>query len=131
MKPKRIIIFSIAVGIGLIFWAMLLPPETGPTLNKNARCRVVLMLRLQTEIKNYQYKFGSYPTGNYDQVLKKLFTDDPKGVEFFRADPWGTPFVIKFPSTNSFVISSAGKDKIFGDADDIIFNSVSNGFVKP
>jgi hypothetical protein len=131
MKPKRIIIFSVAVGIGLIFWAMLLPPETGPTLNKNARCRVVLMMRLQIEIKNYQYKFGSYPTGNYDQVLKKLFADDPKGVDFFRADPWGTPFAINFPSTNSFVISSAGKDKIFGDADDIIFNSASNDFVKP
>jgi hypothetical protein len=46
-------------------------------------------------------------------------------------DPWGTPYAISFSSTNSFVISSAGKDKIFGDKDAIIFNSVSNDFVKP
>ena len=46
-------------------------------------------------------------------------------------DPWGTPYAINFTSTNSFVISSAGKNKVFGDADDIVFNSISNGFVKP
>jgi len=89
------------------------------------------MKRLQAEIKNYQHKFGNYPTGDYDQVLKKLFRDDPRKIEFFRVDPWGTPFAINFLSTNSFVISSAGKDKVFGDADDIIFNCVSNDFVKP
>jgi hypothetical protein len=130
MKPKKIIIIFVVIGVGLILWGLLLPAETGPTLNKNARCRVVLMMRLKAEIGNYKYKFGSYPTGDYAQVLKKLFGDDPK-IEFSRVDPWGTPFAINFPSTNSFVISSAGKDKIFGDADDIIFNSVSNDFVKP
>lgn len=46
-------------------------------------------------------------------------------------DAWGTLYAINFLSTNSFVVSSAGKDKKFGDADDIIFNSVSNDFVKP
>src|SRR5450432_3232160 len=131
MKPKKIIVFIFAViGVGLILWGLLLPAETGPKLNKNTRCRVVLMMSLKAEIGNYKYKFGSYPTGDYAQVLKKLFGDDPT-IEFFRVDPWGTPFAINFPSTNSFVISSAGKDKIFGDADDIIFNSVSNDFVKP
>ena len=46
-------------------------------------------------------------------------------------DPWETPYEIKFLQQTNFVISSAGKDKIFGDADDIIFNSVSNDFVGP
>jgi len=88
-------------------------------------------MRLRAEIGIYKYEFGSYPTGDYDQVLKKLFGGDPQKIEFFRVDPWGTPYAISFSSTNSFVISSAGKDKIFGDSDDIIFNSVSNDFVKP
>src|SRR5208283_3908990 len=82
MKLKRIIIILAAIGVGLILWGMLLPAETGPTLNKNARCKLVLMTRLQAEIKNYQYKFGSYPTGDYTQILKKLFGDDQKKMEF-------------------------------------------------
>ncbi|HEY5233471.1 MAG TPA: type II secretion system protein [Verrucomicrobiae bacterium] len=128
---KRLIFWLVALAIIALLVAMLLPAETGSTLNKNVRCRVVLIMRLRSEIKNYQYEFGRYPAGDYDQVLKKLFRDDSKKIELFRVDPWGTPFAINFLSTNSFVISSAGKNKIFGDADDIIFNSVSNDFVKP
>ena len=140
---KRLIFWPVALAIIALLVAMLLPAETGPTLNKNARCKVVLMMKLQAEIKNYQYEFGSYPTGDCAQVFKKLFGDNSKKIEFLRPqntftnqageflDPWGTPFAINFLSTNSFVISSAGKDKIFGTKDDIIFNSVSNDFVKP
>ena len=46
-------------------------------------------------------------------------------------DPWKTPYKIEFFQQTNFIICSAGKDKIFDDADDIIFNSVSNDFVKP
>jgi hypothetical protein len=101
------------------------------------------MWMLQAEIGNYKYEFGSYPTGDCAQVFKQLFGDNSKKIEFLRPqntsakqageflDPWGRPYSIVFSSTNSFVISSAGKDKIFGDQDDIIFNSVSNDFVNP
>jgi hypothetical protein len=46
-------------------------------------------------------------------------------------DIWETPYKIEFFQQTNFIIRSAGKDKIFGDADDIIFNSASNDFVKP
>jgi hypothetical protein len=46
-------------------------------------------------------------------------------------DGWQTPFQIKFAEHTNFIIYSAGPNKIFGDTDDIIFNSVSNDFVKP
>ena len=46
-------------------------------------------------------------------------------------DPWETPYQIQFFQQTNYIIRSAGKDKNFGDADDIIFNSVSNNFVKP
>ncbi|HTA94591.1 MAG TPA: hypothetical protein VK769_00555 [Verrucomicrobiae bacterium] len=46
-------------------------------------------------------------------------------------DCWETPYQIKSIARTNFVVSSAGPNKIFGDADDIIFNSVSNDFVKP
>jgi type II secretory pathway pseudopilin PulG len=139
---KRLIFWLVALAIIALLVAMLLPAETGPTLNKNARCKIVMWM-LRAEIKNYKNEIGSYPTGDSAQILKKLFGDNPKQIEFIRPknmsvnqagellDPWGTPYAISFSSTNSFVISSAGKDKIFGDKDDIIFNTVSNDFVKP
>ena len=46
-------------------------------------------------------------------------------------DIWQTPFQIKSVEQTNLIICSAGPNKIFGDADDIIFNSVSNDFVKP
>ena len=46
-------------------------------------------------------------------------------------DIWQTPYRIELVGRTNFVISSAGKNRRFGDADDIIFNSVSNDFVKP
>ena len=46
-------------------------------------------------------------------------------------DVWQMPFEIKFIGQTNFVIISDGPNQKFGDADDIIFNSVSNGFVQP
>jgi hypothetical protein len=46
-------------------------------------------------------------------------------------DIWQMPFQIKLAGQTNFIIRSAGPNKKFGDADDIIFNSVSNNFVKP
>ena len=40
-------------------------------------------------------------------------------------DAWQTPYKIELFGQTNFVVHSAGKDKIFGDADDIIFNSLS------
>jgi hypothetical protein len=82
MKLKRIIIIFVVIGVGLILWGLFLPAETGPTLNKNARCKVVMGM-LQAEIGNYKFEFGSYPTGNCAQVIKKLLGDNPKKSNFF------------------------------------------------
>jgi hypothetical protein len=142
MKLGKTIIVLGVIGFGLILFGLLLTPRSGPPRSKIIRCKVNVMM-LHAGIINYQNEFGSYPTGDCAQVLKKLFGDNPKKIEFLRPqntftnqageflDPWGTPYAINFLSTNSFVISSAGKDKIFGDKDDIIFNSVSHDFVKP
>lgn len=46
-------------------------------------------------------------------------------------DIWQMPFQIKFAGQTNIIIRSAGPNKKFGDKDDIIFNSVSNDFVKP
>ena len=46
-------------------------------------------------------------------------------------DLWKTPYQIEILEQTNFIVRSAGPNKKFGDADDIIFNSSSNGFVKP
>jgi hypothetical protein len=46
-------------------------------------------------------------------------------------DSWKTPYQIEIQAGTNFVVSSAGPDKKFGDADDIIFSSISNAFVNP
>jgi hypothetical protein len=60
------------------------------------------------------YRFG-YRTNTLGEVL----------------DIWEMPYQIQIVARTNFVIRSAGPNKKFGDADDIIFNSVSNDFVKP
>jgi hypothetical protein len=46
-------------------------------------------------------------------------------------DIWQTPYQIELAGRTNFIIRSAGKDRKFGDKDDIIFNSLSNDFVDP
>jgi hypothetical protein len=107
-----------------------------------AICRLQL-LSVKFAMEGYASKYTNYPTGTQTQVIKTLCGNNPQRYEFLdirifkfnseeeALDPWGTPLVISFSSTNSFVISSAGQDKIWSTRDDIIFNSVSNDFVKP
>jgi hypothetical protein len=38
-------------------------------------------------------------------------------------DPWGTPYEIIFEPTNYVTIRSAGKNKTFGDEDDVTMNT--------
>lgn len=76
-------------------------------------------------------------------LWKQLSGDNPQRIVFalIKADfintngdfldPWHMPYYVSFPNTNTFIITSGGKDKNFGTKDDIIFNSVSNDFVKP
>ncbi len=49
--------------------------------------------------------------------------------EFF--DFWQTPYQFEIVARTNFIVHSAGPNKKFGDADDIIYNSVSKDFVKP
>jgi hypothetical protein len=93
--------------------------------------------QLFLSIENYKQTFGNYPTGENASIVKALagnyphLTFNPTNENGEFVDPWKIPYKFVFDGTNSFTILSAGIDQKFGDADDIIFNSVSNGFVKP
>jgi len=98
--------------------------------------------QLDLGIENYKQTFGNYPSGENSNIVNVLSGKNSQKTVFlnFRrtsehpnemVDPWETPYQIEFSQQTNFIIRSAGKDKIFGNADDIIFNSVSNDFVKP
>ena len=99
--------------------------------------------QLDASIEEYKSAFGDYPTGKNASVVRVLVRDNPKKLRLFNLgtnstntngeliDPWKTPYKIVFDGTNCFTIFSAGPNQTFGDADDIVFNSVSNDFVKP
>lgn len=99
--------------------------------------------QLLLSMQNYRDTFGSYPAGEVTNILRTLGGENPKKLKFINLgiqstnasgefiDPWKTPYRIVFDGTNRVTISSAGIDRVFGDADDIIFSSVSNTFVKP
>jgi hypothetical protein len=104
-------------------------------------------VKLATALERYFYTYGTFPTGNVGFIERILSGEDLNGEnpkkEVFLAhkpsiehlnemvDSWGTPFQIGFSQTTNPIIHSAGPNKKFGDQDDIIFNSVSNDFVKP
>jgi hypothetical protein len=141
MKLERLAFYGVATFFILLLLAMLVPVRTGGRPGKNTICRLELS-GLRTALTTYHEKYYDYPTGENSNIVRILSGDNPQKIVFlnFRrsakhpnemVDPWETPYQIEFLQQTNFIIHSAGKDKIFGDADDIIFNSVSNNFVNP
>lgn len=84
-------------------------------------------------------KIGGLTNVNNEFVLNSFITTNKHQFSFATrtnasgeaVDIWQKPFQIKLVGQTNFIIRSAGPDQKFEDSDDIIFNSVSNGFVKP
>jgi hypothetical protein len=84
-----------------------------------------------TAMESYKDAYGTYPTGDNPTVFGALRGNNPKKLIFLDVhprsisadgafvDPWQTPYEITIRSTNSVSIRSAGKNKRFGDADDV------------
>ena len=93
-------------------------------------------------MESYKSALGNYPTGESSDILRALTGDNSQNRIFLSyhrslehpnemVDAWGTPYAIRFLASNAFTISSAGKNKIFGDKDDIVFSSISNKVANP
>jgi hypothetical protein len=95
---------------------------------------------LAFSLNEYNKSNGHLPLGdnsNIATILSAVFTNgflnypDWTNSNGELVDCWRMPFQIQIADTTNFIICSAGPNKIFGNTDDIIFNSVSNDFVKP
>src|SRR5450432_4074827 len=132
---------------GFILFALLLPdflPE--PSAKKKA---IVIFTRFETKEIGTALKQYFTETGNLTNIDKNfvihavletktlgtnesvnsLYHSERTNSQGEILDSWQTPYKIEFLEQTNFIVHSAGPNKIFGDADDIIFNSVSNDFV--
>jgi hypothetical protein len=142
MMQKRIIFYSLATFVIAALLAMLLPVNFLMVKTERPSRTKLEIADIIFALNHYKSAYGVYPTGENSNIVSVLAGDNPQKEVFlnFRrtmehpneiVDSWGTPYKIEFSQQTNFIIRSAGKNKIFGDADDIIFNSASNGFAKP
>ncbi len=99
--------------------------------------------QLANAIAQYAVVFQNYPASNNAELTRNLTGDNPKQVRLIdlfesstnkagqMVDIWGTPYKFTFNSTNSFIITSAGENRTFGDTDDVVFNSATNTLPPP
>jgi hypothetical protein len=141
MKMKRIAFYGAATVVIAVLIAMLIPVPNGHKPTPKNRCQAELS-DLAFALKSYHDTFNVYPAEDNSNIVRALVGGNLQKIVFlnFRrttehpneiVDSWGTPYRITFLQQTNFVLRSAGKNKIFSDEDDIIFNSASNDFVKP
>jgi len=143
---KRLIFWLVALAIIVLLVAMLLPAHISGGPHDSAKSFAQHDVRILANA--FQFSQGSNETNDTIHISTNglLFSC---GFQFSRnlilelrlnsltnengelLDVWQTPYQIAVVSRTNFIIHSAGRDQKFGDADDIIFNSVSNDFVKP
>lgn len=141
MNAKPVIKGLLIVLIAVFLIGMCIPLFSKPKIQRPTRAKLEIA-SLAWALKSYETEYGVLPAGESSNTMRVLSGDNPKKIQFlnFRrtiehpnemVDPWLTPYQIQFLQRTNFIICSAGKDKIFSNNDDIIFNSVSNDFVKP
>jgi hypothetical protein len=142
MKPSKgfLVTLFLVLALGVI---VLLPPLNQHRPDERMPVWRIEIRNIASALTTYQAIFDSYPTGDSVLISKALRGDNPKKIMLLEArnngisikgellDPWGTPYKIGIVGKTNFVIRSAGPNKKFDEKDDIIFNSVSNDFVKP
>jgi hypothetical protein len=136
MKVRRGLIW-ILLGIILLSLAVLtFLPES--KVDKRARITItrVWAQNIAVFLKQYGVENESLTNFNNHSILQSAFGKNGYKPQWTNSqgevvDYWKTPFQVENVVQTNFIIRSAGPNKIFGDADDIIFNSASNDFVKP
>ena len=132
----------------LVGFFFVLPLLIGPFLpNHTRRIKAFVIFtrfetkEIATELKQYSITTGGLTNIDNNFVFQAVFgTNGTVNLNYHSEqtnsqgqvlDCWKTPYQIEILTRTNFVVTSAGPNKRFGDADDIIFNSVSNDFVKP
>jgi|WetSurMetagenome_2_1015567.scaffolds.fasta_scaffold740838_2 hypothetical protein len=126
--------------VGIVVWFCVLPRLVGGGAAPGKECKME-MAQISAALKKFEVECGKLPTGDNATIFRTLYGSNSLNLCFLNpgrtisgsvmVDPWKSPYQIQFIDQTNFLIQSAGKNAKFGDEDDIVFNSVSNDFVKP
>jgi hypothetical protein len=99
------------------------------------------MVTISAAVAKFQSTHGEPPAGDNAAIFRALEganTNNAVFVESARTnaageilDSWGTPYQIRIGNGAQIVIRSAGKDRVWGDSDDIVYDSAKRDFVTP
>ena len=132
MTVRKKIIYAVLGLIGLLVVRGLFFPVISHPPGHSLTARAYIMEEaIVTGAKAYRMEYDSFPTGSTAQITAALSGNNPRHIFFIDLSPsrvvdgqiideWGTPYSITFPTASNVVVRSAGKDKIFGTADDIV-----------
>jgi hypothetical protein len=136
----KIYLAWLALLLVLVLASSFFQPRYGKRPAQNVATRSEIR-QLDLLLDEYIKANGTLPAGDNVSIvtaLAAMHTNEQVLLPFWKTnaqgaavDVWETPLQIQTVGTTNFSIRSAGKNKKFGDKDDIIFNSLSNGFVKP
>ena len=124
-----LVILIVTIAVGLFLRLMRRAAERPQPIVK------IDMQSLVFALKHYQADFDKYPSGGSSEILQALLGDNPEKRVFLTIgarssnnacqfiDPWGTPYEIHVESTNHVIVRSAGKNRSFGDKDDVTMST--------
>ena len=132
MNDKVAKVFFLILGVVILalafgFMALLAKWEKGkPSAVKNEMTNLVACLA------SYHAVYGSFPTGNNAQVMNSLRGGNPRRMRMDPIGPrrmartnealdiWDIAYRFSFASNSTITVSSAGKNSLFGDEDDLV-----------
>jgi hypothetical protein len=127
-------IFAFFVCLGLALFGV-------PTETEKIKAQSVATMSderiISSSLEESANSVGGLTNLNRQFILDSVFADNQHRMWLHTNGPgdlidiWQTPYQIEMHDQTNFIIHSAGPNRIFGDADDIVYNSASNGFVKP
>jgi hypothetical protein len=103
-----------------------------PTPESASLPPATILDNMRVTIRAYGLMFGGNPVGTNPEITKQLSGDNPKQVNFLKADgnrvnsngelvdAWGTPYFFHQISGTEMEIHSAGPDRILWTLDDLV-----------
>lgn len=97
------------------------------------------MLSIGSAMWQFEVHFRSFPSGDNAAIARQLLGSNPHGLVLLNSvntnragelvDYWNTPYNIEVKS-NQMIVHSAGPNKKFRDADDLVFDIGTRKFSK-
>jgi type II secretory pathway pseudopilin PulG len=135
MKKKRLISLTVI----LLLLASLSYSRLSSFKDRSRiKLAIVEMATMKSAIEGYRDTLGEVPMGNNASILQLLSGGNSDGrnptkIVFLSfgenktnesgefLDPWRTPYQIQILGTNDIKLKSAGKNRAFGDKDDLVW----------